>query len=407
MSSIAEQRKQQLQVSLGDQQSMILAKYLPKALPAELEMSRDLPTVTLHPKRQVTYQKRHQLVLQELPQSDRARQSQVLNKLHKSEPVIKNDAVATIAVEVLRLNQKRLLDIKAETDNIKKAAFCQSINFCPPNSCAGCFNLYLGGLELAGIPWMCICYYKVCYPNANWSRTFKYATIDEVPLPHLYLVDVSVLKNYDGASMPSFETLKERDMLGVYNFDRCPAFTFVSHKWSGNSPDDAGNSLFNSIKSSLSGYVWVDYMCVPQAGSFDVRLPYLQSIPYVIVASSNVWTPQRTNEYRRSVWCNTEQFLEQDEGLALVEEFRIQNADDLAPIILGLKETLLLLLIHSPDYQKFAGRFVMEPGEGANLCSPVVAGSAQYLIFERPEMHMYNPTLARICEYYLTSKYLT
>jgi len=230
--------------------------------------------------------------------------------------------------------------------------------------------------------------------------------IDQVSLPYLYLVDVTVLKNYEGESMPSFEILKQRDLLSVFNFELCPEFTFVSHKWTGNSPDDANNTLFREIKSTLSGYVWVDYMCVPQAGGFDIRLPYLRSIPYVIVASARVWTPIKNNEYRRSIWCNMEQFLERDEGLALTGEYRIQNAEDLGPIILGLKEVLLLLLIHSTEYRTLIGKLGLEgaPGLGS-LCNPVVCGGAQYLVFDRPELHMFNPTLARICEYYLLHNY--
>jgi len=202
--------------------------------------------------------------------------------------------------------------------------------------------------------------------------------------------------------MPSFEILIEKDLLAVYNFDRCPVFTFVSHKWVGDSPDDANNTLFQNIKQHMTGYVWVDYMCVPQAGDFSVRLPFLKSIPYIIIASTTVWTPQKTNEYRRSVWCNMEQFLELDEGLALVEEFRIQKAEDLGPIILGLKEVLMLLMIHSQQYQQTVSR---TRADITSIPPLALVASEELLIFDHPELHLLNPTLARICEYYLTDKY--
>jgi hypothetical protein len=377
-----------------------------KALPPEIDMNRDMDTVPLHPVRQVTYQKKHQLLIQDLPNSDKKRQADILKKVSKLGRAEKEDPIVQTAVRVLEVNQLGLLHYKKSIDKEIKPGFFQSVGFCPPNSCVGCFNLYVGGLECLGVPCCCICYYRCCFPAAHYQKKFTFAKISAEPLPKLYLVDVSALKKYEGESMPSFEVLKQRDLLAVFNFDRCPVFTFVSHKWVGNSPDDASNSLFQEIRTSMSGYVWVDFMCVPQAGSFDVRLPYLKSIPYVIIASANLWTPMKTNEYRRSVWCNMEQFLELDEGLALVEEFRIQKVEDLAPIIIGLKEVLLLLLIHSPQYQQLVGKFVMDDAMGIlPQCNPMICGAPQFLVFDRPDMHMLNPTLARICEYYLVNRY--
>jgi len=151
----------------------------------------------------------------------------------------------------------------------------------------------------------------------------------------------------------------------------------------------------------MTGYVWVDYMCVPQEGIFEVRLPYLKSVPYVIAVAEQVWTPTKNNDYRRSIRCNMEQFMESDDGLALVEEYRILKSEDLEPIILGLKEILLLLLIHSEEYRRFVGRTVSE----SPFCNPAAFGSPYFVVFDRPNLHMINPTLARICEYYLRLKY--
>lgn len=403
-------QRQQFQQQLANGNITMLgisvAQLTLKALPAELEMSRDLETVMLHPNRPVTYQKKHQLKIQDLPLTDRKRQGELLKKIGSK--VNADDPITRIALEVLQINQVGMIGIKSAIDRDIKTAFCQSIKFCPPDDCKACINIYLGGVELACIPNCLICYYKCCKAHVKTSTKYSFAEIPEEPLPKLYLIDVSVLKKYEGESMPSFETLREKDLLSVYNFDRCPVFTFVSHKWVGNSPDDSSNSLFKEIKSTMSGYVWVDYMCVPQAGSFDVRLPFLKSIPYVIISSTKVFTPTKGNEYRRSVWCNMEQFLEMDEGLALVEEFRIQKAEDLAPIIVGLKEVLFLLLIHSPQYQQFVGKFVLDDamgGQAGAMCNPLVCGASKFLIFDHPEMHMLNPTLARICEYYLIHKY--
>jgi hypothetical protein len=341
-----------------------------------------------------------------LPASDRRRQAELLRKLPTSNAAIKEDPVAQLAVEVLTVNQLGLAHYKQTIDGQVKAGFWQNVRFCRPRDFQSCFLLYVGGIECLTLPWMCTCYYRCCQAEVHVKKKMMYAEIHEEPLPKLYLVDVSVLKTYEGQSMPSFETLKERDALSVYSIDRCPVFTFLSHKWIGNAPDDSSNSLFNEIRTKMSGYVWVDYMCVPQSGSFDVRLPFLKSIPYVIIASTNVWTPMKGNEYRRSVWCNMEQFLELDEGLALVEEFRIQKAEDLAPIILGLKEVLLLLLIHSSQYQELVSKFVSDPKLGGvgSGCNPVGFGAPFYLAFEHPDMHMLNPTLARICEFYLVHK---
>jgi hypothetical protein len=374
------------------------------AVPAELEMSRALETVPLHPKRQVTYQKKHDFVLQDLPETDRRRQAELLKKIPKGG--FKDDPVAQIALEVLKLNQLGLVHFKEEMDRQLKTAFCQSVGCCPPKSCQACITVYLGGIESLGCIWCCLGYYKCCKSRVHTQKKLTYAEVKVEPLPKLYLVDVAILKNLEGDSMPSFETLKERDLLSAYNFDRCPVFTFVSHKWIGNSPDDSNHFLFNEIKTKMTGYVWVDYMCVPQAGAFDVRLPFLSSIPYVIIASSTVWTPNKGNDYRRSVWCNMEQFLEMDEGLALVEEFRIQKPEDLVPIILGLKEVCLLLLIHSQQYQELVTKSLRDEklGSTQSCCHPIGFGARDFLVFHRPELHMLNPTLARICEFYLIHK---
>jgi hypothetical protein len=215
-----------------------------------------------------------------------------------------------------------------------------------------------------------------------------------VSLPKLYLVDISVLRQFD--KLPKFEELQKMDVIASFSFERCPEFKFVSHKWHGIAPDDDFNSLFQYLLT-MSGYVWVDYMCVPQDVDFQLRLPFLKSIPYVILCSKEVVTPIRTNEYRRSVWCNMEQFLEKDEALALVDEFKILKAEDLGPIISGLHEILNFLVYHSRRYRAIVEH---KGKEGDDFERGKVA------VFQFPQLAWVNPTFARICEFYLRSRYL-
>jgi hypothetical protein len=162
-------------------------------------------------------------VLQDLPASDKKRQAEVLMKLQtkKVNPVTSDDPITKIAAEVLHLNQIGMAGMKQEIESKMASGFCQDIQFCPPKNFLTCFVIVIGGIETCCIPNCCICYNQVCTQQIDTRRKFTYAEVAAEPLPKLYLVDVAELEKLQDESMPSFETLKERDLVSVLNFDRC------------------------------------------------------------------------------------------------------------------------------------------------------------------------------------------
>lgn len=85
---------------------------------------------------------------------------------------------------------------------------------------------------------------------------------------------------------------------------------FISHKWSGNSPDTPDNAIFEMSKEAAH-YIWFDYTCVPQ-DDHSLRLRHLLAIANICKEATIVrmnGNEDLDKAYSSSVWCQLEAAL--------------------------------------------------------------------------------------------------
>jgi hypothetical protein len=149
-------------------------------------------------------------------------------------------------------------------------------------------------------------------------------------------------------------------MTELLRFEDAPAFQvyvtnlmdrnihFISHKWYGDRPDSADNSVLKYVKdlikigtkNGLKGIdeddlVWIDYCCVPQLDK-ERKMRELVKIPYLLNYSA-VHIFAEHPDYDRSVWCRLEQTVNASIGPCRdLTDFWIQDKRDLMVLLPSL-----------------------------------------------------------------------